>query len=212
MSMDTDVAARPPSAAVGTMVVVVGPSGAGKDSVMSYAARHFSGEARLRFVRRVITRPADAGGEAHEAIDMGGFRAREVEGGFAVSWDAHGLAYGIPRETLDQLARGVTLVANGSRSALPAFAEAYPRLKVVVVTARPARLKVVVVTARPDILAARLAARGRESAEAIAKRLDRAVPEIVIGADTVVIDNSGALDDAGNAFVSLLAEALARTD
>lgn len=200
MSMDTDVAARPPSAAVGTMVVVVGPSGAGKDSVMSYAARHFSGEARLRFVRRVITRPADAGGEAHEAIDMGGFRAREVEGGFAVSWDAHGLAYGIPRETLDQLARGVTLVANGSRSALPAFAEAYPRLKVVVVTARP------------DILAARLAARGRESAEAIAKRLDRAVPEIVIGADTVVIDNSGALDDAGNAFVSLLAEALARTD
>lgn len=200
MSMDTDVAARPPSAAVGTMVVVVGPSGAGKDSVMSYAARHFSGEARLRFVRRVITRPADAGGEAHEAIDMGGFRAREVEGGFAVSWDAHGLAYGIPRETLDQLARGVTLVANGSRSALPAFAEAYPRLKVVVVTARP------------DILAARLAARGRENAEAIAKRLDRAVPEIVIGADTVVIDNSGALDDAGNAFVSLLAAALARTD
>ena len=200
MKTDADVAARPLPVAAGTMVVVVGPSGAGKDSVMSYAARRLASEARLHFVRRVITRPADAGGEAHEAIDTDGFRKREADGGFAVSWGAHGLSYGIPRETLDQLAQGVTLVANGSRSALPAFAEAYPRLKVVLITARP------------DILAERLAARGRESAEAIAKRLDRAVPDIVISADTVIIDNSVALEEAGEAFVSLLAGALARTD
>ncbi|WP_069062978.1 phosphonate metabolism protein/1,5-bisphosphokinase (PRPP-forming) PhnN [Sinorhizobium sp. RAC02] len=195
-----EVVVRPSPVAAGTMVVVVGPSGAGKDSVMSYAARHFAEEARVRFVRRVITRPADAGGEAHEAIDADGFRQHAAEGAFAVSWDAHGLSYGIPRETLDQLGQGVTLIANGSRSALPAFAEAYPRLKVVFVTARP------------DILAARLAARGRESTEAIARRLERAVPEIVVTADTVVIDNSGALEEAGDAFVSLLASALARND
>jgi ribose 1,5-bisphosphokinase len=201
MSLDAEAAVRQPLAvAAGTMVVVVGPSGAGKDSVMAYAARHFAGEARMRFVRRVITRPADAGGEAHEAIDADGFRTRAAEGGFAVSWEAHGLSYGIPRETLDELEAGVTLVANGSRSALPAFADAY------------ARLKVVVITARPDILAARLAARGRESAEGIAKRLDRAVPEIVVAADTIVIDNSGALEEAGEAFVSLLASALTRED
>jgi ribose 1,5-bisphosphokinase len=193
-------AASPVATTAGTMVVVVGPSGAGKDSVMSYAARHFTDETRVRFVRRVITRPADAGGEAHEAVDVNGFREREAAGGFAVSWEAHGLRYGIPRETLDQLAHGVTLVANGSRSALPAFAAAY------------ADLKVVLITARPDILATRLAARGRESAEAIAGRLDRAVPEIVIGADTVVIDNSGALEEAGEAFVSLLASTLAQDD
>lgn len=193
-------AASPVEAAAGTMVVVVGPSGAGKDSVMSYAARHFADETRVRFVRRVITRPADAGGEAHEAVDVDGFRAREAAGGFAVSWEAHGLRYGIPHETLDQLAHGATLVANGSRSALPAFAAAYKDLKVVLITARP------------DILAARLAARGRESAEAIARRLDRAVPEIVVAADTVVIDNSGALEEAGQAFVSLLASTLARDD
>jgi ribose 1,5-bisphosphokinase len=201
MSMDAAVAAGQPLAgAAGTMVVVVGPSGAGKDSVMSYAARHFENEARVRFVRRVITRPADAGGEVHEAIDAEGFRRRETEGGFAVSWDAHGLCYGIPRETLDQLSRGVTLVANGSRTALPAFADAYPRLKVVVITARP------------DSLAARLAARGRETADAIARRLERTAPEIVVAADTVVIDNSGALEEAGQALVSLLASAVARAD
>lgn len=199
--MEGDIVAAPSvPIAAGTMVVVVGPSGAGKDSVMSYAARHFADEVRVKFVRRVITRPADAGGEAHQAIDADGFRRHEAEGDFAVSWDAHGLSYGIPRETLDELAEGVTLIANGSRSALPAFAAIYPRLKVVVVTARP------------EILAARLAARGRESAEAIAKRLDRAVPEIVVASDTVVIDNSGALDDAGEAFVSVLTAALARLD
>lgn len=192
--------AAPLPVAAGTMVVVVGPSGAGKDSVMSYAARRFAEEPRLDFVRRVITRPADAGGEAHEAIDVAGFREREAAGGFSVCWDAHGLCYGIPRETLDRLADGVTLIANGSRSALPAFAAAYPRLKVVLITARP------------DILAARLAARGRESADAIARRLDRAVPEIVVAADTVVIDNSGPLEEAGEAFVSVLASAIARGD
>lgn len=201
MSMAAEEAvARPQPVAAGTMVVVVGPSGAGKDSVMSYAARHFTDEARVRFVRRVITRPADAGGEAHEAIDADGFRQRAADGAFAVSWEAHGLSYGIPRETLDQLEDGTTLIANGSRSALPAFAKAYPRLKVVLVTARP------------DILAARLATRGRESADAIAKRLDRAVPEIVVGADTVIIDNSGALEEAGEVFVSLLASSLGRQD
>ncbi len=201
MSVDSEILAAPAlPVATGTMVVVVGPSGAGKDSVMSYAGRHFAGENRVKFVRRVITRPADAGGEAHEAIDPDGFCRRAADGGFAVSWDAHGLSYGIPRETLEELAEGVTLVANGSRSALPAFAEAYPRLMVVLVTARP------------EILAARLAARGRESAEAIAGRLDRAAPEIVVAAETVVIDNSGALEDAGEAFVSLLASALSRAD
>ncbi len=199
MSLDAEAAVQEPLVVTaGTMVVVVGPSGAGKDSVMAYAARHFAGEDCVRFVRRVITRPADAGGEAHEATDAEGFGKRAAEGGFAVSWEAHGLSYGIPRETLDELAAGVTLVANGSRSAMPAFADAY------------AQLKVVVITARPDILAARLAARGRESAEGIAKRLDRAVPEIVVAADTVVIDNSGALEEAGEAFVSLLASALTR--
>lgn len=181
----------------GAMVVVVGPSGAGKDSVMAYAARHFSGESRVAFVRRVITRRADAGGEAHEAIDADGFRRRAAEGAFAVSWQAHGLSYGIPRETLGRLAGGMTLVANGSRAALADFAKAFPRLKVVLITARP------------DVLAARLAARGRESGEAIARRLERAGPEIVPTADTVVIDNSGPLEEAGEAFVDLLAATLA---
>ncbi|MCP8895258.1 phosphonate metabolism protein/1,5-bisphosphokinase (PRPP-forming) PhnN [Shinella daejeonensis] len=180
----------------GMMVVVVGPSGAGKDSVIAYAARHFAGNPRLALVRRIITRPPDGGFEAHEAVGVEEFARRRAEGAFAVSWEAHGLCYAFPRETLDMLDRGMTLVANGSRAALPAIAAAYPRLRVVTVTARP------------DILAARLAARGREGPEAIAGRLRRAVAETP---GAMVIDNSGALAEAGATFIALLEETLERS-
>jgi ribose 1,5-bisphosphokinase len=175
----------------GTMIVVVGPSGAGKDSVMTVAAQHFADEPRLRFCRRVITRPADAGGEAHEAVDAGTFSRMQSAGGFAVSWEAHGLSYGIPASVLDLLGQGVTVIANGSRSALPHFAAAF------------ARLKVVTITARPEVLAERLTARGRESADVIAARLNRTIPAPADELDTSVIDNSGSLDVAGAAFVRL---------
>ncbi|TIW17524.1 MAG: phosphonate metabolism protein/1,5-bisphosphokinase (PRPP-forming) PhnN, partial [Mesorhizobium sp.] len=39
----------------GVFVAVVGPSGAGKDTVIGYAKARFAGETRLEFVRRVIT-------------------------------------------------------------------------------------------------------------------------------------------------------------
>ena len=49
----------------GAIIVVVGPSGAGKDSVIGFVAQHFADRADIDFVRRVITRPSDAGGEDH---------------------------------------------------------------------------------------------------------------------------------------------------
>ena len=53
---------------MGAIIVVVGPSGAGKDSVIGFVARHFADRQDIDFVRRVITRPSDAGGEDHESI------------------------------------------------------------------------------------------------------------------------------------------------
>ena len=124
--------------APGTMIAVVGPSGAGKDSLMAHAARAYAGDDRVVFARRVITRPADAGGEDHEGVDAATFDRLERDGAFCISWRAHGLAYGIPAETLRDLAAGRVVVVNGSRSALPHFSAAVPGLKVALVTARPA--------------------------------------------------------------------------
>nr|WP_305879985.1 phosphonate metabolism protein/1,5-bisphosphokinase (PRPP-forming) PhnN [Siccirubricoccus soli] len=145
------------------MVGVVGPSGAGKDTLMAGARAALAGDPRFRFVRRCITRPAEAGGEAHEALTEAAFAARQVAGGFALSWRAHGLHYGIPADIAADLAAGRVVVANLSRTVLEAAAARLPLL-------------VLEITAPPEVLAARLAARGRESAADIAARLAREAP------------------------------------
>lgn len=49
------------AASPGTMIVIVGPSGAGKDTLMDYAAARLCGRPGFHFTRRVITRSGDAG-------------------------------------------------------------------------------------------------------------------------------------------------------
>lgn len=160
---------------------IVGPSGAGKDTLMeALAARHPD----IVLARRVITRPAAAGGEDFEGVTSAEFDRRLARGEFALHWQAHGLSYGIPVTVRDRLAAGHTVLFNTSRAVLTEAARVFPGLKVVHVTARP------------DVLAARLAGRGREAAEEIAERLVRATLSLPKGLDVIEIDNSGALEDA----------------
>lgn len=135
---------------------VVGPSGAGKDTLIRGA---LAARPDLKLVRRVISRPTEAGGEAFDGVTPEDFARRQTRGDFALSWQAHGLSYGLPR---DQLTGPGDVLFNGSRAALPEAARLFPGLRVILVTA-------------PDIvLAARLAARGRETAAEIRARLGRA--------------------------------------
>lgn len=179
------------------MVAVVGPSGAGKDTLMAYAARFLEGRDDVVFVRRVITRNAAAGGEDHDGVSEAEFEALEQAGRFAVSWDAHGLRYGIPVETKEAIAKGQLVVANGSRSALSRFKETYPSLVVINITASL------------DVLAARLEARGRETREEILRRLERSSLTVTGDYHVVTIDNSGSIEDAGRALVEALKGCLA---
>jgi ribose 1,5-bisphosphokinase len=155
---------------------VVGPSGAGKDLLIQGA---LAARPDLQLVRRVITRPSDAGGEDHEAVTQQDFLHRIARGDFALFWHAHGLSYGLPKTGLD---RPGDLIFNGSRAALTEATRVFPDLQVIHVTA-------------PDpVLAARLAARGREAEGDIRARLARAafiLPE-GITARTVVNDGTPA--------------------
>lgn len=182
----------PASAVPGMMIVVVGPSGAGKDTLMALAARHFDGRTDVHFARRVITRAADAGGEDHLSVSEGGFLAMERAGDFAVCWDAHGLKYGIPAAVRQELAQGGSVIANGSRSVLERFKAAFPRLTVINITARA------------EVLAERLEARGRESRDDILKRLERGALTVQGDYDIVTIDNSGTLDEAAGKIIGAL--------
>ena len=173
----------------GRFIAVVGPSGVGKDSVMAAMADR---DPRIALARRVITRPSDAGGEDFDGVTTDEFDARAAAGQFALNWAAHGLRYAIPISVQAQLQDGQDVLANLSRSALVRAKDRFARFDVINLTADRA------------ILAARLAARGRESADQIAGRLDRASAGLPDGIAAYEIDNSGALGQAVQAALDLL--------
>lgn len=164
----------------GRLIAVVGPSGVGKDSVMEALAAQDAG---LGLVRRTITRAPDLGGEDYDAVTVAQFDAMAADGAFAVHWGAHDLFYGIPVRVVDEVSAGRSLLANFSRSALLRGAEAFENFVVLNLTAKP------------ETLASRLANRGRETAEEIAKRLSQAGKPLPEGLDVVTIPNDGALED-----------------
>lgn len=179
---------------IGPLVLVVGPSGAGKDTLMMAAA---AARRDVVIARRAITRPARAGDEDHEPMSEAAFEARVAAGAFALHWRAHGLSYGIPASLdLDRTA-GRTVLANVSRRILADARAMFPDMTVLHVTARP------------EVLAARLTGRGREDASEVAARLARsAAPPM--GPDVVDVDNSGDLDAGVAAFLAALPPARAR--
>ncbi|KPG90230.1 ribose-phosphate pyrophosphokinase [Pseudomonas sp. RIT-PI-q] len=146
----------------GRLIYLIGPSGSGKDSLLD-AARTRLDERGCRIVRRVITRSAEAVGEAALGVSAQQFAEMDARGAFALSWHANGLAYGIPREIDDWLAAGQDVLVNGSRGHLPATRLRYPNVLVLLLTVDQA------------VLRQRLLARGRESVAEIDARLARNV-------------------------------------
>ena len=158
----------------GQLFVVVGPSGAGKDTLMAGAS---AVDPTLHWARRVITRPETTSGEPFEGVDDASFQARLAAGEFALHWPAHRLRYGVPHAELAPMNAGRTVLLNGSRAALPAVQLAYPGLVVIRVSAPSA------------VLAQRLAARGRESLADIAARLQRASYDLPDGLRVIDVAN-----------------------
>jgi ribose 1,5-bisphosphokinase len=175
-----------PQRAPGTLFLVVGPSGAGKDTVMLAARKRLPDT--YVFPRRVITRPASAGGEDYVAETADTFARLEKAHQFALSWQAHHLLYGIPVSIERDLAEGRHVIINVSRTVVDAARAAYANVRVILITASHA------------VLEARLKARGREVPADIAERLAR---EEDIRADAVVV-NEGSIESAADAFLAVL--------
>jgi ribose 1,5-bisphosphokinase len=171
---------------------VVGPSGAGKDTLLSYAREHLAGQ-HVAFAHRYITRPATSPGENHVALSNDEFLLRERSGLFAMHWSSHGLKYGVGIEIDSWLECGVSVVVNGSRAYLPSAAHRYPDLILVQIDARP------------DVLALRLTSRGRETTEQIRQRLERRVPlKVPAHIRSIEVDNSSTIDEAGSLLLRFL--------
>ncbi|WP_164645217.1 phosphonate metabolism protein/1,5-bisphosphokinase (PRPP-forming) PhnN [uncultured Shimia sp.] len=161
------------------VVGVVGPSGVGKDSVMEAMAAL---RKDIQLVRRVITRPAGAGGEKSIGATEAEFDDQVAQDHFQLWWAAHGLRYGVPRAAVDAPGASIVLV-NLSRGILDQARAAFDDFAVL-------SLK-----ARTETLGDRLTARGRETSAEIVARLERAGSMRPQGDDVIEISNDGPLGE-----------------
>jgi len=178
----------------GHLVLVAGPSGAGKDSLIDAAKLHFAGDDTVLFPRRVVTRQATPTAEDHESLSPEAFASAEQQGAFFLHWRAHGLSYGLPASAELALHDGCLVIANVSRTILPQAAKRWPNTTVLLITASP------------DVLATRVAARGRSEDGDVKKRISRSVEPLPSALQCVEIRNEGTLAKASAEFCSALSQ------
>lgn len=180
----------------GKLILVVGPSGVGKDTLIDTAKEYLAEDDRFIFPRRYITRPEGAGGENHKALTVEEFLQKREKNAFALSWQAHGLHYGIPVSTIRDVSNGNTVIVNASRTILE---DAKAKFDAV---------QVAYVNAKAETLRERLKARGRESEHEIEQRINRATAYDLKGPEIFAIDNSGPLEVAVQPFIKLISDPL----
>jgi ribose 1,5-bisphosphokinase len=178
----------------GVLILVAGPSGAGKDTLIRGAREYFSGDPRLIFVKRLITQESRTG-EDHLPVTPKQFRILRENGGFFLHWQAHGLSYALPANILDHLKAGRCAVANVSRAMIGEARLRWPQTRVILIEANP------------GVLQLRLEQRGRENARQIEERVRRsAAPACRVAPPVHLLDNSGSIETGVRSFTRLLSQ------
>jgi len=173
----------------GTLILVMGPSGAGKDTLISGARDRLTGNPRYSFPRRIVTRRAGAS-EDHDEIDEQGFADMRARGGLALTWQAHGLSYGLPASIEADLAAGRHVIANVSRAVTVQAQHRFSPLGFILVTAPLA------------VLLERIEGRGRESLSEIAERMRTAGTTESIAGRAITVVNDATIEAGVEAFLS----------
>lgn len=179
---------------VGKLILVVGPSGAGKDTLIAAAIERMQSNYRFIFPKRLVTREVDPSLEDHLSISEDEYEKIFAAGDYTLAWRAHGLGYVIPSLVKEKIAQNKVAVCNVSRSVIAEAQETFPGTEVILITA-PARIR-----------AYRLAARGRETHEEIAARLTREGPYMPDDIKVTTIENVDNISLSIDAFCNALVD------
>jgi phosphonate metabolism protein PhnN/1,5-bisphosphokinase (PRPP-forming) len=174
--------------------LIVGPSGAGKDSLIQVAEAALAGNDDYVFAKRVITRDSDLGRESHEAVTPAEFAKRQKAKAFMLTWRVYDTDYGIAAPYNDDLDAGRHVVVNVSRGVVGDAVAHF----------RPAC--VIQITAPPPILEYRLNAR------ADIRNLEERLARTVMLPEEILVDHLLNTKDVGTGVGRLvgLLETLAR--
>jgi ribose 1,5-bisphosphokinase len=175
----TITGSRPGEIGPGRLILVVGPSGAGKDTLLGLAKAACADDPNIVFARRIVTREASVF-EDNEQVSLEAFRQALAQDAYAMHWEAHGHCYALSRAIDDDIRAGRTVIANVSRTVIGAMRRAY------------ADVAVVSITAPPQVLAERLAMRARSSDGRIEQRLGRTVDDLAAVPDVTIMNVSSA--------------------
>ena len=176
----------------GRLIYLMGPSGAGKNSLIASAREKLNENKQLYFSPRYVTRAAVSDAEDDLTISPGAFAHYKHIGAFALDWQAHGFCYGVSNAIDTLLRAGKCVVVNGSRDYAATALAKYPLLTAVLITVSP------------EVAYARLQVRGREDREAVLARVRRTPAFAVAPQQLHIIDNSGPLEHASEAMVRVL--------
>lgn len=173
----------------GTLFLVVGNSGSGKDSIISSAIENYPSDLKKIYnPKRYITRPPSET-EDNLPITQMEFKEMSKEGNFALQWYIYGLHYGVPIKIDKFLSEGNPVVVNVSRTIIPKARRTYKNLKVIFI-------KVPL-----EVTIDRIKERGREKGKQFEERIERARTHQDFPDADIIIENTGALKNAVNRFL-----------
>ncbi len=176
----------------GKLVLVVGNSGSGKDSIMKGVKERYPSDLiSLYLTQRYITRPySDT--EDNIAVTPEDFKIMSLQGEFVLEWHIYGLDYGVPIEIDEWLKKGHPVLVNVSRSIIKKARKIYQNIVVAFIDVPF------------EITLKRVKERARESGIRLEERILRARRNQDIPDADFIVDNSGDLEDAINEFLSNL--------
>jgi len=176
----------------GKLVLVVGNSGSGKDSIIKGVKERYPSDLiKLCLTQRYITRPR-SDTEDNISVTPEVFKIMSLQGEFALEWYIYGLDYGVHIEIDEWLKKGHPVLVNVSRSIVKKARKIYQNIIVVFIDVPF------------EISLKRVKERARESGVRLEERILRARQNQDIPDADFIVDNSGDLEDAINEFLSYL--------